>query len=369
MAWILPFSPVRWRTLGAASVALALVACSGAPPRTASRPTPPAGSSGPEVPDLPWSGGKYYKDDGPGGNVPDDLHTLPDAVPRDEPVHRATSRPYTVFGTRYTPDTEREPFREQGRASWYGRKFHGKRTANGEHYDMYAMTGAHKTLPLPSYVRVTNRANGRSVVVRVNDRGPFHSGRIIDLSYAAAYKLGYLKQGSAEVEIEALVFDENEMVATAPPAAAPRREVAATPAAPAPVRAERVAVSAASVEPDASAAARDPEAILNGSAPDVPVATIAAADTPAPPALDADPAGPATGVYLQLGAFGTRDNAEGFRGYVADELDWLRGRLAVLLDAGRYRLHAGPYANADAARDAAARIARVLNVRPFIVLR
>ena len=368
MAWISPFTPARWRTLGAASVALALVACSGAPPRTASRPTPPAGSSGPEVPDLPWSGGKYYKDDGPGGNVPDDLHTLPDAVPRDEPVHRATSRPYTVFGTRYTPDTEREPFREQGRASWYGRKFHGKRTANGEHYDMYAMTGAHKTLPLPSYVRVTNRANGRSVVVRVNDRGPFHSGRIIDLSYAAAYKLGYLKQGSAEVEIEALVFDENEMVATAPPAVV--TPVAVAPPQPsAPVRAERVAVSAAAVDSDAPSSARDPEAILNGSAPDLPVDALAVADAAASLAVETDPAESAAGVYLQLGAFGTRDNAEGFRGYVADELDWLRGRLAVLLDAGRYRLHAGPYANADAARDAAARIARALNVRPFIVLR
>ncbi|MCB1958951.1 MAG: septal ring lytic transglycosylase RlpA family protein [Rhodocyclaceae bacterium] len=333
---------LRPRTLLAAGLALLLAACSGAPPRSGERSTPPAPSG---IPDLPRTGGKYYQDDGPGDNVPDDLHTLTDAVPRDEPVHRATSRPYTVFGKRYVPETEREPFRERGRASWYGRKFHGKRTANGETYDMYAMTGAHKTLPLPSYVRVTNLANGRSAVVRVNDRGPFHSGRIIDLSYAAAYKLDYLRQGSAEVEIEALVFDDDAPLIAAVPPAAPR-----VPDSPAVIRAEAVPP------------ALDPEAILNGvELP--PVTEAAAAETVA------DAVGTPSGVYLQLGAFRTRDNAEGFRGYVASELDWLRDQLAVLLDAGRYRLHAGPYASVDAARQAAARIARALDVQPFLITR
>src|SRR5262249_30746390 len=96
-------------------------------------------------------------------------------------------------------------YRARGVASWYGRAFHGKRTASGERYDMYAMTAAHTILPIPSYARVTNLANGRSIVVRINDRGPFHSGRIIDLSYAAAYKLGYVGAGSAKVEVEAIL--------------------------------------------------------------------------------------------------------------------------------------------------------------------
>ncbi len=98
-----------------------------------------------------------------------------------------------------------QPFRQRGTASWYGKRFHGKKTASGEPYDMYAMSAAHPTLPIPSYARVTNLANGRSVIVRVNDRGPFHAGRVIDLSYAAAHKLGYIAQGSAQVEVEAII--------------------------------------------------------------------------------------------------------------------------------------------------------------------
>ena len=134
--------------------------------------------------------GAYYKDDGPGANPPENLDAIPDAMPRLEALHRFANRPYTVFGRDYVPATSLRSYRERGLASWYGRKFHAQKTATGETYDMYAMTAAHPTLPLPSFARVTNLANGRSVVVRVNDRGPFHPGRIIDLSYAAAYRLG-----------------------------------------------------------------------------------------------------------------------------------------------------------------------------------
>lgn len=144
----------------------------------------------------------YYKDDGPGDRRASEFLDAPDALPRDEPVAVANTRPYTIFNRRYVPATERRAFEQRGVASWYGRKFHGLTTANGERYDMYAMTAAHPTLPLPSYVRVTNLGNGRSVVVRVNDRGPFLHGRIIDLSFAAAAKLGYADVGTAEVSVE-----------------------------------------------------------------------------------------------------------------------------------------------------------------------
>jgi rare lipoprotein A len=149
--------------------------------------------------------GGYYKDDGPHERPPANLDRVADAVPRSEPLHKFANRPYEALGKRYVPMTSLQPFRQRGLASWYGKRYHGQKTSSGEVYDMYAMTAAHPTLPIPSYVRVTNVANGRSVVVRVNDRGPFHAGRVIDLSYVAAYKLGYIQAGSAQVELEAIV--------------------------------------------------------------------------------------------------------------------------------------------------------------------
>jgi rare lipoprotein A len=149
--------------------------------------------------------GGYYKGDGPGGPPPVNLDSVADAKPRVEPLSRHANEPYTALGRRYVPYTSLKVYRARGVASWYGRKFHGKTTASGERYDMYAMTAAHTILPIPSYARVTNLANGKSVVVRINDRGPFQSDRIIDLSYAAAYRLGYATAGSAKVEVEAIL--------------------------------------------------------------------------------------------------------------------------------------------------------------------
>ncbi|MDT0497452.1 septal ring lytic transglycosylase RlpA family protein [Algiphilus sp. W345] len=151
--------------------------------------------------------------DGPpsAGDVPAPLRAdaapdeIKDAVPRAEPRSKYGNPPsYSVHGKTYYVLASAENFRERGRASWYGRKFHGRRTSSGEPYDMYAMTAAHKTLPLPCYVRVHNLDNGREAIVRVNDRGPFHDGRVIDLSYAAALKLGVVGAGSANVEIETI---------------------------------------------------------------------------------------------------------------------------------------------------------------------
>lgn len=132
--------------------------------------------------------------------------SVPDAVPR--PVKRTLAgnkSPYTVRGKTYHVIESAEGFRQNGIASWYGKKFHGHKTSNGEIYSMYGMTAAHKTLPIPSYVKVTNVDNGKTTVVRVNDRGPFHEGRIIDLSYAAAQKLGYAGLGTANVIVEVVV--------------------------------------------------------------------------------------------------------------------------------------------------------------------
>lgn len=134
-----------------------------------------------------------------------DASKVPDAIPKFEVRTEAGNKsPYTVRGETYHVLSATEGFRQTGIGSWYGKKFHGYKTSNGEIYNMYAMTAAHKTLPIPSYVRVTNVSNGKSVVVRVNDRGPFHEGRIIDLSYAAAQKLGYANKGTAPVELEVI---------------------------------------------------------------------------------------------------------------------------------------------------------------------
>lgn len=134
-----------------------------------------------------------------------DVSKIPDAVPRDEPRSKyGNPKSYEVFGKRYYTLASSQGYHEKGIASWYGTKFHGRRTSSGEPYDMYAMTAAHKTLPLPSYVEVTNLNNGRKVIVKVNDRGPFHGNRLIDLSYSAATKLGIVAKGTGLVEIKAI---------------------------------------------------------------------------------------------------------------------------------------------------------------------
>lgn len=146
--------------------------------------------------------------DGPPAAPPSDLAQRPDAAPRVEPIRiGGPNKPYEVLGRRYEPLTADVPLQQSGLASWYGRKFHGRPTASGEPYDMYAMTAAHKTMPIPSYARVRNPANGREIVVRINDRGPFADGRIIDLSYAAATKLGVLA-GVAPVDVRRITHAE-----------------------------------------------------------------------------------------------------------------------------------------------------------------
>lgn len=274
---------------------------------------------------APPQGGAYYKDDGPGTVVPGSLDVIPDAVPRIEPLHPPALRPYAVMGQSFVPMTGLRPYRERGHASWYGRRFHGNPTAIGETYDMYAMTAAHPTLPLPSYARVTNVANGRSVVVRVNDRGPFLRGRLIDLSYAAAHRLGYVNAGSALVEVEAITHDEIRLAKV--PERAPGQFDGA------------------------------PAGIAAGGA-------FAAGPAPQPSSV-----APGAGAYLQLGAFSTPANAEELLVRVRTELSAFTDRLHLLDDGGHFRLQLGPFASADEARFEAVRIGMLLNLQPFVVIR
>lgn len=169
-------------------------------------------------------GGGYYLDDGPDENPPANLDDIPDAVPRYEALLPRSNRPYVAMGESYTPMTEVQPYKASGVASWYGKRYHGNKTSSGEIYDMYSMTAAHTTLPIPSYARVTNPANGKTVVVRINDRGPFRKERLIDLSYVAAHRLGLIGNGSGIVEVEAIDTRSPEQAvpqAKNAPAAAP----------------------------------------------------------------------------------------------------------------------------------------------------
>tara|TARA_R110001583_G_scaffold185046_1_gene344850 strand:- start:69387 stop:70403 length:1017 start_codon:yes stop_codon:yes gene_type:complete len=311
-----------------AAATLLLSACGQTPVRTpgSQAQTPDAGQTASSA-KSGRRGGGYYKDDGPHDNPPSNLEAVPDASPRLEPLHRFANRPYNVFGQDYVPLTALAPYRERGRASWYGRRFHGKPTSSGEPYDMYAMTAAHPTLPIPSYARVTSLATGNSVVVRINDRGPFHKDRLMDLSYTAAYKLGYINQGSTEVEVEQILPDELPMVASADP-----------------------------VQP------------MTNREPPQPVATPAVvAPRPHEPVQQLSAAG--SGVFLQLGAFSSFDNAEGFRATIEAQMSAFADRLELFADGSRFRLHAGPYASVDEARSAADRIAAALKMQPFVVVR
>ena len=290
-------------------------------------PRPPGTSTTPSAPAT--KGGGYYLDDGPGENAPANLDSVPDAVPRAEPLHRGAMRPYTVMGRNYVPMTAVAPYRARGVASWYGRRYHGKQTSSGDPYDMYAMTAAHTTLPIPSYARVTNVATGKSVVVRVNDRGPFIDSRLIDLSYSAAYKLGVLAGGSAMVEVETIVPGVPQPIAEAPRAA-----------------------------------------LQANSAPPVVLAPVPSV-VPAPETVERQipVAADSGGIYLQLAAFGARENAEAYTGRLRAEQAWLAPQLRVYTRDGLFRVHAGPFANHNEARQAADRISQSMGIKPLVLVR
>lgn len=356
---------------GVVATALLLAACSAPrrtvpPPRDAAPPvvstTPPAPQGAPAAPARPAPGrGAYYQDDGPGDSPPPNLEATPDAVPVDEPpLKSAANRPYVVFGRTYSPLPGHADLRQRGVGSWYGRKFHGQKTSSGEPYDMYAMTAAHPTLPLPSYVRVTNLGNGRSVIVKVNDRGPFHSERIIDLSYTAALKLGYANQGSAQVEVERVRAGT----------ALARGNVAAPVVAAA---AERPAAAPASRGAGANDAPPAPAGGANAGRDNPPGAPPPSAPPTPPPAPPATAVLPASvqpdGVYLQLGAFGAREGAEEFRIKTYQQLPWLTETLYIVARERVHRVQLGPYPDRAAAQAIADRIRDTLQMRPMFVVK
>lgn len=281
--------------------------------------------------------GGYYQDDGPLPNPPADLQNIPDPVPSVEALRPANARPYSVLGHDYTPMTKLAPFKERGLASWYGRKFHGGPTASGETYDMYKMTAAHKTLPIPSYARVTNLRNGRSVIVRINDRGPFHDGRVIDLSYAAAVRLDKLQAGTVEVEVELLQPDEIAQLQRTMRNGAPPTTMVAASGADTAVRA--TPIPSVSVPPNAL-----PSATIRTDGPDLN-----------------------EGLYVQVGAFAQRMNAEALRARVERELtDWPK-RSEIVLRGAVYRVLVGPFDDPGAAAVARDRLADLLDSEALIV--
>jgi rare lipoprotein A len=354
--------PGGWRRLAfwvGACLLMCLAACS--------TTTPPPGGAGPTTSSTrPWRAGS---DGPPDASAPDPLQ-LPDAEPKVEPIRQGgPNKPYEVLGQTYVPATGDQPLVERGLASWYGRKFHGKRTASGETYNMHAMTAAHKTMPIPSYARVRNPANGREVVVRINDRGPFAANRVVDLSWAAAVKLG-VQNGVAPVEVERITNDE--IRAGLGGRRSESRQVAAAPTPPVVAatavtsRAAEVARPGAPVVVVAQAPAAAPE---RPSAVAEPVAAPAPDMGGKPPERARALTSAAAGFWLQLGAFAKGDGAYSFQQRVAQELDWLSPLLTVFAEGGMHRLQAGPYASRDQAREVADRVRAALQLVPVVVER
>lgn len=313
------------------SFCLTLISCGGKgiikQDESAQTPEPIA-----EAPSKPATKpGGYYLDDGPGDNPPSDIDSIPDAVPRNEILLARTNRPYSALGKRYVPMTEYKPYKERGLASWYGKRYHGRKTSSGEVYDMYGMTGAHTTLPLPSYVRVTNVENGRSVVVRINDRGPFHDNRLIDLSYAAAYKLRLVEKGSGMVEVEAIDARNSAML--------------------------KPVASSAGAEPG-------PAKIVTAQVePPPPVPQPMAIDAPAQEQMNA----PASGDYVQVGAFKHKLNADSLIGKLKNQN--LVGNVPVenWYNEGTYRVRLGPFTSRQEAEQAAEKIRRALKTSAILI--
>ena len=307
---------------------LLLAACGTVPHRKAETPgaTP-----------APSAGG-YLEGDGPGANAPANIDVIPDAIPKIEPLHRYANRPYNALGKTYTPLTITGNFKQRGIASWYGKKFNGERTSSGEIYDMYAMTAAHPTLPLPSYARVTNLANQKSIIVRINDRGPFINDRIIDLSYTAAHKLGIISNGSAEVEVESI--NPNVSVNT-------------------------IAASTVQSQPlESSALVTGPADATSA----VLAAPVAAAPVASPPIASASLESRDTSVYLQLGAFKTQEAAEAYLAKMRSELSDNGKQLKLSTKDGLVRVHIGPYANQSEARSSAEGMEGKLGFKPMVNL-
>ncbi len=394
--------------LAVLTCALILAACASRGPAP-SRPSP----GGPKVSSWPDR-------DGPEAVVPSDLQKVPDAAPKLESIRKGgPNKPYEVLGERYEPIADDKPLVQKGLASWYGRKFHGKPTSSGEIYNMYAMTAAHATIPIPSYARVRNPKNGREIIVRINDRGPFHKGRIIDLSYTAALKLDVLN-GVAPVEIERITYEDirtgawtrdrdtlspdpkvapdTPVYAAATPSGAPDLTTTAqlrppvTPVAaqvplPAPVSVPAPTATARTDRGDrpdrATAEARMTPIPITALPPgsDLPPPGQSKADAMATATAGAiaaaDPQAPvptiklaaAQGFWLQFGAFSRLEGAEQLREQFTRGMEELAPMLTIFKDKNLHRLQAGPFASREDARAAADRVRTAMSLTPVLVER
>lgn len=295
--------------------------------------------------------------DGPPVNPPAELLAAAASEPRIEPIRSGgANKPYTALGQRYTPEREDLAFRERGLASWYGTRFHGRRTASGELYSVYGLTAAHRTLPIPSYARVRHVASGKEVIVRINDRGPFHRERVIDLSYAAAHRLG-ITGGLSEVEVERLTFDEIRSGAW-------RRGTPLDPTLPGSPESEAATLASGRIE-----GGTEPVTLTAG--PTAP----AVATPPATPPVATEPAPArayttaARGFWVQLAALTRRDGVERLQQRIATDLHALQPLLAVFQEASLFKLQVGPYASREQAHAAARQAQHALQVRPVVIER
>ena len=342
-----------------------------APAKTPPLNAPPPATTSPSKPSQPddqigdnsKKPGGYYLDDGPDANPPQNLDTIPDAVPKNEPLLPRSNKPYKALGKTYTPLTTAQNYKERGNASWYGKRFHGKKTSSGEIYDMYGMSAAHTILPLPSYVKVTNIANGRSVIVRVNDRGPFKSTRIIDLSYAAAHKLRLLSKGSGLVEVEAI---DPSQASTYTPAKVVS-ELALHLSHPHRFHLRRVKQSLRRLHP---AVNEPPQLVINSTNDPTEVAMNQPANQPQPTEIISQNNTVITAdaqFYIQAGAFKNETNAATFvRKIQGLDIEQNAGINSVYND-GLHRIKLGPYNTRQDADLIAAKIRKQLNVATIIL--
>jgi len=274
-------------------------------------------------------GGGYYLDDGPGDNTGIDFDSIPDAQLKTEKPLVSSNKPYQALGQKYVPMTSYAPYTKRGVASWYGKRYHGRKTSSGEVYDMYSMSAAHTTLPIPSFVKVVNPANGKAVVVRVNDRGPFKSDRLIDLSYAAAHKLGLVANGSGMVEVTAIDTSPEALKNTANITVA-KAELTNINPTPTQDQSNSITDNTLSAAPAVSNEARS------------------------------------TSYYVQAGAFKNEANGELLQKKILD-LD-LAGDAAVtnVYNNGLHRVRLGPFANKKEADIQANKVRKQLNISAIV---
>jgi rare lipoprotein A len=324
-----------------------LAACNSTMPPRQSTPTTPTKPSTPERPantapipsmSVPFPGGPATKGpkvinidpkpettgnptDGIDPNIP--LETS--VIPKLEPIVKGTTKPYIVNGETMTPMSEiRTPFTQTGHASWYGKKFHGRKTASGEPYDMFKLSAAHRTLPIPSYVRVTNLTNGKTIMARVNDRGPFGRDRIIDLSYAAAKQLDIIRHGSAQVQVT--LIDPSQPL-------------------------------------DTPVTNAQPSAETQTSSKEVVQVTRTVTSTKPASALETN------GIYVQVGAFGQEENADRLQQRIFNALPETQSLLNKVYNGKVFQIVLGPYPDHALAAQAASQMRDQLQLPALIFSR